>query len=124
MILVSETPSHHVRRLVMRSLRHHMMRHIISNGNIVLLDYSNATLSLESAFTHGLPVILLGLDDVATEHLWVFYFDLRIVENIIIVVDVLYYFNWLVSLLFLRFGAATAARMRTMHWTSSPNRLR
>ena len=85
------------------------MSWILVHNNIVLLDYSDATLSFESTFSHSLSVILLGLDDVATEHLWIFYFDLRIVENIIIVVDVLYYFNWLVSLLFLRLRGPTAA---------------
>ena len=40
---------------------------------------------------------------MTTEHLRVFDLDLRIVENIIIVVDVLYYFNWLVPLLLLWF---------------------
>ena len=50
--------------------------------------------------THAL-VILLGLNNMATEHLWILDLNLRIVENIIIVVDVLYYFNRLVSFLFL-----------------------
>ena len=51
--------------------------------------------------SHALTVVLLRLNDMSTEHLRIFYFDLRIVENIIIVVDVLYYFNWLVSLFLL-----------------------
>jgi len=46
---------------------------------------------------------LLSLGDVSTDHLWVLYFDLRIIEDIIIVVDVLDNFNWLLLILFLRF---------------------
>jgi hypothetical protein len=43
-------------------------------------------------------VVLLGLNDVPTEHLWIFYFDLRIIENVIVVVYVFYDFYWLLLL--------------------------
>jgi hypothetical protein len=52
--------------------------------------------------THALVVVLLRLNDVASKHLRILNLYLRIVENIIIVVYVLNYFNWLVSLLLLR----------------------
>ena len=72
-----------------------------------------------TTFSHTL-VVLLGLDNVATKHLRIFDFDLRIVEYIIIVVYVLYYFNWLI-LLFLGLGrAASPGSMWSMelatHW--------
>ena len=43
---------------------------------------------------------------MATKHLGILYLNLRIVENIIIVVDVLYNFNRLVPFLFLWLGGA------------------
>ena len=70
--------------------------------HIVLNDCDTTRSRKVPSFAHTL-VVLLGLDDVSPEHLGIFDFDLRIVENIIIVVYVLNYFNWLV-LLFLGFG--------------------
>ena len=48
-------------------------------------------------------MILLSLNYVTTKHLGILYFYLWIVENIIIVIDVLYYLNWLVSFFLLWF---------------------
>ena len=48
-------------------------------------------------------VLLLSLGYVPTEHLRILYFDLRVIEDIIVVVNVFYYFNWLLLTLFLRF---------------------
>ena len=79
-----------------------MVLHIICDCDVVLLDHCDSTLASE-LLAHSLPVVLLSLNDMTTEHLRIFDLDLRIVENIIIVVDVLYYFNWLISLFFLRF---------------------
>ena len=53
-------------------------------------------------FTHAL-VILLRLNNVTAKHLGILDLNLRIVENIIIVVDVLYNFNRLVPFFFLWF---------------------
>ena len=106
MTLVRQPSTHHVRGWLRRSLNH-VMRNIASNGNCVFLNDCDTAGSREMTFIAHALVVLLGLDDVAPEHLWVFNFNLRIVENIIIVVYVLYYFNWLV-LLFLRFGRATS----------------
>lgn len=81
---------------------YHMLRsHVATHLNIVFLYDRNSIRALE-LLPNSLPVILLGLNDVATKHLWVLDFDLRVVENIIIVVDVLYYFNRLVSFFLLR----------------------
>ena len=44
-------------------------------------------------------MVLLCLDDVATEHLWVLDLDLRVVEDVIIVVDVLNDFDRLLVVL-------------------------
>jgi hypothetical protein len=38
-----------------------------------------------------MPVVLLALNDVSTEHLWVLNFNLGIIEDIIIIIYVLYY---------------------------------
>lgn len=80
------------------------MTKIVTDCYGIFFNDCDPTSAGEVAFiAHTLTVmVLLGLDDMTTEHLWVFNFDLWIVENIIIVVYVLYYFNWLV-LLFLRF---------------------
>jgi hypothetical protein len=112
--LIRQPSSHHVGRLV-RGTLNHMMLDVASNGGHIFLDDGDATGACEmAAFANVLVVVLLCLDDVATEHLRIFYFDLRIVENIIIVVYVLYYFNWLV-LLFLRFGrGASPCSVRTV----------
>ena len=61
-------------------------------------------------------MVLLRLDDVATEHLWVLDLDLRIVEDVVIVVDVLYDFDRLLVVLTLLLrlrGAASASTMRS-----------
>ena len=104
--LVRQPSAHHVRRLLRRSLNH-VMRNVASNGNCVFLNDCDTASSREMTFIAHALVVLLRLDDVAAEHLWVFNFNLRIVENIIIVVYVLYYFNWLVLLL-LRFRRTTS----------------
>ena len=78
-----------------------MVRHIVSNRYVVFFYHCDASLSTKMLFTHYLTVILLRLNDVTSKHLWVFDLNLRIIENIIIVVYVLYYFNWLVSFLLL-----------------------
>ena len=80
-----------------------MVLHIASHCYIVLLYNCDSTLA-SKLLVHGLAVVLLSLNYMATKHLWFLNFNLGIVENIIIVIDVLYNFNRLVSLLFLRLG--------------------
>jgi hypothetical protein len=48
-------------------------------------------------------MVLLGLHDVASEHLGIFNFNLRVVEDIIVVIYVLYDFDRLLLALFLWF---------------------
>ena len=77
-----------------------MVLHIASNCDVIFLDDCDSALASKS-LAHRPLVVLLCLNDVATEHLRILYLNLWIVENIIIVVDVLYNLNWLVPLLFL-----------------------
>ena len=69
-------------------------------------------------------MILLCLDDMATMHLRVFDFNLRIVENVIVVVNVFDYLDWLLVLtLLLRFGGSssslvgTTSMMTSLRWS-------
>ena len=74
------------------------MRNIAVHDNIVFLYNCYATLILVSVLLilHlASLVILLSLNNVTTEHLRVFNLDLRVVENVVVVIDVLYYFDWL-----------------------------
>ena len=59
-------------------------------------------------------MILLCLDDMATMHLRVFDFNLRIVEDVIVVVYVFDYLDWLLVLtLLLRFGGSSSSLVGT-----------
>ena len=78
-----------------------MMRHVVSNCDVVLFDHRDASLSTKMLF-HRLSMVLLRLDDVTSEHFRVLDLNLWIIEYIIIVVYVLNYFNWLVSFLLFR----------------------
>ena len=74
------------------------MRNITVHDNIVFFNNCYATLILVSVLLilHlASLVILLSLHDVTAEHLWVLNLDLRVVEDIVVVIDVLYYFDWL-----------------------------
>ena len=68
---------------------------------------------------HLLTMILLRLNDVAAKHLRILDFNLRIVENIIIVIDILYNLNRLVSFFFLWLGGSTSSSMGPVHWTTN-----
>ena len=99
--LICKTATHHW--LLGLSLADHMMTHLSAHSHAIVLDNGNATRALKvRLFTHAL-VILLRLNNVTAKHLGILDLNLRIVENIIIVVYVLYYFNWLVSFFFLWF---------------------
>ena len=73
-----------------------------SSDHAVVFDHCDPTRAREvRCFTHSLTVVLLRLNNVTSQHLGILYLDLWIVENIIIVVYILYNFNGLVSFLFL-----------------------
>jgi len=75
------------------------------HDNIVFFYNSDSILiriSLLLAWHLGGSIILLGLDHVATLHLRILDFNLGIVENVVIVIDVLDDFDWLLLTLLLR----------------------
>ena len=81
--------------------------HAWVHHDVVLLDDSNAMMWVLPLFasTHWASVILLGLDHVTTKHLWVLDLDLRIIEDIIVVIIyILNDLNRLVLTLLLWFG--------------------
>lgn len=55
---------------------------------------------------------------LATCYLWVLDFDLRIIEDVIIVVDILDYFNWLLLTFLFWFGRARSSLVRSMASTA------
>ena len=117
MTLVCETATHH--GLLRWPLANHMMAHMSTHTHSIVFDDCDATRALKMWWlTNALVVILLSLNNVATEHLGILYLNLRIVENIIIVVDVLYNFNRLVPFLFLWLRGATSPLMRSMQWVT------
>ena len=74
------------------------MRNIAVHNNIVFFDNCYATRILVSVLLIldlASLVILLSLNDVTTQHLWVLNLDLRVVEDVVVIIDVLYYFDWL-----------------------------
>ena len=91
-MLVSKPPTHH-RLAILLLLVHH---------NVVLFDDSDA---LGRVALFLMPsMVLLSLDNVASQHLRILYLDLGVVENVVVVIDVLYYFDGARVLpLFLRF---------------------
>ena len=107
MTLVSETATHHI------CLRHlptaKNMLIVRTHDNIILFYNSYATYLIVIIIPFYLilvqllrmAVVLLALHDVSTEHLGVLNFNLGIIEDIVIIVDVLYYLYWLLVILIL-----------------------
>lgn len=105
MTLISESPAHHI-GLLNLSLNHAVCN-VTTHYNIVLLNHSNSTsvhgiltiliqLLLRLLGSSLVTMILLSLDNVTSKHLWILYFDLRVVENVVIIVDVFNNLNGLV----------------------------
>lgn len=68
------------------------------HNDVVLLDDS------DSVVVERLPaVVVLGLDDVASEHLRVLNLDLGVVEDEVVIVYILNDLYWLILILLLRF---------------------
>lgn len=89
--LICKSPTHHWL---------HAMSDIAIHDNIVFLDNSDATGCVIAVFLvlHVAPlIVLLGLHYVTSQHLRVLYFYLRVVEYIVIVVDVLDNLYWLLT---------------------------
>ena len=78
-----------------------------SHDNVILFYNSYATylivivvaFDLIRAQLLWMSVVLLALHDVSSEHLWVLNFNLGIIEDIIIIIDVLYYLYGLLMVL-------------------------
>ena len=98
-------PSTHHRLAILLLLVHH---------NVVLFDDSDALRRV--ALFLMTSMVLLSLDHVASQHLWVLYLNLGVVENVVVVVDVLYYFNGTLVLPFLfGFGRSLASLVSSIH---------
>ena len=94
------------------TLIHHTVGNISTHNDIVLFYYSdtaNLVVACIWIIFYLLRVltttcmVLLSLHDVPSKHLWIFDFDLRVVEDIIVVIYVLYDFDRLLLVLFLWF---------------------
>ena len=98
-ILICVASDHHV-CLLKSSLIH-------DDVVIIFLHHGNASILVLNV-THFVPfvalvmsIVLLGRHHLATHDLWVLYLNLRVIEYVVIVVDVFYYFDGLlVGLLF------------------------
>ena len=95
--LVSKSPAHHV--CLLRASLHAWVHH-----DIVLLDNSDSVLRIVALLSpcHRSCVILLGLNHVSSKHLRVLDLNLRVVEDVIVVIiDVLDDLYWLILTLLL-----------------------
>jgi len=80
---------------------------------IVLLDQRKPFIPHKALLLVLVVELLIG-DVVARYELGVLYFDLRVVENVVVVVDVFYYFDrLLLQRLLLRLGGAVPPRVHT-----------
>jgi len=83
------------------------MDYIAAHYDVILLDYSDAVIAIAKLLLL-LPgdlrslMVLLRLNYVPSEHLWILNFNLRIVEDVVIVVYIFDYLDRL--LLALLFG--------------------
>ena len=106
MSLVVKSPAHHVGLLNLTL--NHAVSDVATHHNIIFLNHSNTSsgihgilsiliqLLLRLLRTALMTVVLLGLDNMASKHLRILNFNLRVVENVVIIVDVFDYLNGLV----------------------------
>lgn len=102
MTLICESPTHHI-GLLNLSLNHAVC-YVATHHNIVFLNDSNSVhriLAILIQLLLGLLLgatlmILLSLDNVATKHLRILDFDLWVIENVVIIVDIFDDLNGLV----------------------------
>lgn len=122
MSLICKATSHHIGLVRNLTVWHHTVSDISAHHNIVFLDDSDATdlviVSIWIIFNTGLlslrtTMILLSLNDMTTEHLRIFYFNLWIIEYVIVVVYVFDYLYGLLLTLFLWFRRTTSSLVRT-----------
>jgi hypothetical protein len=104
------------------------MRHISSHHDIILFYYSYSinVLTILIIFLNYLVlcplrnhlliiVILLGLYYITTKHLRILDLDLRIIENEIVIIYILYNLYRLVLVFFFGFWRTTSSDMRTIY---------
>lgn len=94
---------------------------LLAHDDIVLLDNGDAVWILELLFVLDVLrccEVWLGLNYGATLHLSVLNFDLRVVEDVVVVVDVFNNFNWL--LLFLWLWRSVSSLVHTVHTRITP----
>ena len=114
MTLVGKSSIHHI-GLGHLSTTEHMPR-VTIHYYIIFLDNSDATyliiISLLLVLCYVLlwmTMELLALKYMSTQHLWILNFNLRVVEDVVVIIDVLDYFYWLVlALLFWLRGSTTS----------------
>jgi len=73
---------------------------VSTDSNVIVFDDSDSVLATK-LLIHALSMILLGLDDVASQQLRIFNLNLWIIENVVVVIDIFNDLYWLVTLLFL-----------------------
>lgn len=92
--------------LVCQSSHHHVsLLRTWTHDYVIFLDYSNSTVL--TTFALGLllarsSVVLLGVHHTASHHLRILDLDRRIVENVVVVVNVLDNLDWLLLVFLLR----------------------
>ena len=94
---------------------------IIIHYNIIFLDNSNATDLIVISFSLVLSNMLLWMSmelltlyNMTSQHLRILYFNLRVIEYVVIVVYVLYYLNGLILILLFGLGRSTPPLMGSM----------
>ncbi len=91
--LISKPSSHHIGGLRSSS------SYILSvHYNVIFLDDSGPAYLMIFWTTASLlcpSMVLLSLNDMTAKHLWILNFNLRIVKDVIVVINILDYFNWL-----------------------------
>lgn len=123
MTLVSESPTHHISLLNLTL--NHAVCNVATHNNIVFLNHSNSTvhgilailIQLLLSLLLGarlVTMILLSLDNVASKHLGILYFDLGVIENVVIIVDIFNDLDGLVLAFLLRLWWATPSLMGSM----------
>lgn len=123
--LISKSSAHHICLVRYVALIHHAVSNVSTHNDIVLFYYSdtaNLVVACIWIIFYWLRIltttcmVLLGLHNVASEHLGIFDFNLWVVEDIIVVIYVLYDFDRLLLALFLWFWWSATSLMGSCQW--------
>ena len=115
LVLISNSSAHHV--CLLRTT------HVVStHHDIVFFDHSyplhvvvRVALTAWFLLLLGSSMILLCLNNVPSKHLRVLDFNWRVIEDEIVIVDVFYYFDWLLWALLLWFRRSISPLMCSVH---------